>query len=497
VRLAIGARRSHIIRQMLSEGLVLGACGAAVSLAMAWALIRLLLSIKLPLPAVVAIDVPLDLRVFSFAVSIAVAAGLLAALTPALKASSLRLAADLRGELAAWRLAGRRWALRDLLVVAQLSLTMVLLVVAGLLLRTLMASQAADVGVRTAGVAMLSADTGMVRYSDQRGEQFWALALERVKSLPGVESAALVNPRLPFDVNFSTSSVRIDGKTYAPDDRGDVIATVAVSPDYFHTLGIPLVEGRGFTDGDRQGAPLVAVVNQTMARQFWPEGAIGRTFQLPFNKQTVQVVGVVRDHRLFTVAERPAPYIHFAAAQRPSGYNYVVAYTRGDAQQLLGALRRELLAMEPGLVFIGSSTMDASVMMSLLPQRVAALLATGFGAVGTVLAAIGLYGVIAFSVARRTREIGVRVAVGADRGDVLRLIVRQGSILVAIGAGTGLLLAAVAASALRGVLYGVGSFDALAWTAAVGIMLGAAVAANLVPTRRALRIDPVLALRAD
>jgi predicted permease len=497
VRLAIGARRGHIVRQMLSEGLVLGACGAVVAVGCAWALVRVLLSVKLPLPAVMAFDVPLDQRVMAFALGIALVAGLLAALTPALKASSLRLAGDLRGELAAWRVAGRRWALRDVLVVAQLSLTMVLLVVAGLLLRTLGASQAADVGLRTTGVAMLSTDTGMVRYSEERGEQFWALALERVKALPGVESAALVTPRLPFDVNFNTDSIRIDDKTYGPGERDEVIANVAVSPDYFRTLDISLVEGRGVTESDRKGSALVAVVNQTMARRYWPDGAVGRTFQLPSSKQTVQVVGVVTDHRLFTVAERPAPYIHFAAAQRPSRYNYLVAHTRGDAQQLLAALRRELLAMEPGLVFIGSSTMDGSISMSLLPQRVAALLAIGFGAVGTLLAAIGLYGVIAFSVARRTREIGVRVAVGAGRGDVLGLIARQGSVLLAIGAGVGMVLAAVAANALGGVLYDVGSFDPAAWGAALAVLVVAAAAANLVPTRRALRIDPVTALRTE
>jgi predicted permease len=498
VRLAIGARRGHIVRQMLSEGLVLGVCGAVVAITLAWALIRLLLSVKLPLPAVVAIDVPLDLRVLVFALTVAIAAGVLAALTPALKASSMRLAADLRGQLAGWRVAGRRWALRDLLVIGQLALTMVLLVVAGLLLRTLIASQAADVGLRTAGVAMLSADTRMVRYSPERSTQFWNQALARVKSLPGVDAAALVTPRLPFDVNFSTSTIRIDGKAYGPSDRGDVVVTADVSPDYFRALGLPLIEGRGFSEADRQGAPLVAVINQTMARQFWPDGALGRTFRLPLNdNQTVQVVGVVRNHRLFTVAERPAPYIHFAAAQRPAPYNYIVAHGNGDARQLLSVLRRELLTLEPGLVFVGSSTMDASVAMSLLPQRVAALLAVGFGALGTLLAAIGLYGVIAFSVARRTREIGVRVAVGAEARDVMRLILRQGSGLVAIGLGVGVLLGGVAAAALRGILYGVGAYDALAWGSAMVVMVAAALIANLVPARRAMRVDPVTALRTE
>ena len=507
VRLAIGAGRRHIVRQMLSEGVVLGVCGAAVAAAIAWGLVRLLLSMKLPLPGTIMLDVRLDWRVLTFALGVAVIAGVLAALTPALKASSLRLSGDLRGEIPAARFAGRRWALRDALVVAQLALTTVLLVVAGLLLRSLAASQAADVGFRTSGLAMVAADTGMVRYDAERAKQFWTQALERVQAMAGVESASLVSPRLPFDVNYNQTSILIDGKSYSVDDRGEVVANVSVTPDYFRTLDVPIVEGRGFTDADHQGAPLVAVVNETMARRFWPnETAVGRTFQLAFGDRPAseggsapryQVIGVSKDHRLFAVNERPAPYLHFAAAQRPSRYNYVIARTRGDSTQLLSALRRELLALEPGLVFVSSNTMESSLEMSLLPQRAAAWLALAFGGVGTLLAAIGLYGVIAFSVARRTREIGVRVAVGASTRDVLSLVLRQGLALALIGAITGAVLAAVSARVLSGLLYEVGSFDPVAWTTALVVLLSAALAANVIPARRAMRVDPVTALRTE
>ncbi|MDQ3439168.1 MAG: ABC transporter permease, partial [Planctomycetota bacterium] len=258
VRLASGASRWQIVRQMMSEGLVLGLCGASVAVGLAGAVIRLLVSIRLPIPGSMALDIRLDARVLGFAVVVAVAAGLLAALTPALKASSMRLAGGLRGEIASTRLGGRRWALRDVLVVSQLALTAVLLVVAGLLLRSLAASQVADIGFRTDGVAAVATDTDMVRYSPERGEQFWAEALERVKRIPGVEAAALVTPRMLFDVNFSQTSIRIDGKTYGPDERGESVSNVAISPGYFDVLGIPLVEGRGINDTDRKGAPLVA-----------------------------------------------------------------------------------------------------------------------------------------------------------------------------------------------------------------------------------------------
>jgi predicted permease len=499
VRLAIGASRAHIVRQMLSEGLVLGLAGAAVAVAIAWGLVRLLLSMKLPLPSAILLDVRTDWRVLTFAVGIAVAAGILAALTPALKASSMRLSADLRGEIPAARVVGRRWALRDVLVVTQLALTTVLLVVAGLLLRSLALSQAADVGFRTNGLAMVSADTGMVRYETERSEQFWQEALARVQALPGVDAAALVSPRLPFDVNYNQTGIRIDGRVYETVDQGETVANVAVTHEYFGTMDIPIVEGRGFTSADRRGAPLVAVVNETMAKRFWPnESAVGKTFALVYGKgEKYEVVGVSRDHRVFAVNERPAPYLHFAAAQRPARYNYVVARTRGDAGQLLAAVRREMLALEPGLVFIGSNTMASNLELSLLPQRTGALLALGFGGVGTLLAAIGLYGVIAFSVARRTREIGVRVAIGAATSDVLGLVLRQGLTLALIGTAVGVILAAVIARLLSGLLYQVGPFDVLAWMAALAVLFAAAVAANLVPARRAIRVDPVTALRTE
>jgi macrolide transport system ATP-binding/permease protein len=499
VRLAIGASRWHIVRQMLSEGVVLGLLGAAVAAVIASTVVRLLLAMRLPLPGTIALDVRLDLRVMLFAIGVAIAAGVLAALTPALKTSSMRLASDLRGATPSARIAGRRWALRDVLVIGQLALTLVLLVTAGLLLRSLAASQSADVGFRATGLAMVAADTGMVRYSAERSEQFWQQALERVEAMPNVESAALVSPRLPFDVNFNQTSLRIDGKTYGPDDRGEIVANVAVSPDYFEALAVPIVEGRGFTSADRRGAPLVAVVNEAMARRYWPnESAVGRTFELSFGDgQKYQVIGVSKDHRVFAVNEQPTPYLHFASAQRPSRYNYVVARARGDAAPLVAALRRELLALEPGLVFVSSNTMDGSIELSLLPQRAAAWLALAFGGVGTLLAAIGLYGVIAFSVARRTREIGVRVAVGANATDVLGLVMRQGLVLTAVGAVIGLALAVVLASVLRGLLYGIGAFDPVAWGVAVAVLFAASAAANLVPARRAMRVNPIAALRTE
>jgi predicted permease len=498
IRLAIGASRRQIVRQMLTEGVVLGLCGAAVATAVAWLLTRAIAAIRLPIPGALGLDLRVDTRVLAFAVVVATIAGVLASLMPALKTASPQLAGDLRGDAPMARVGARRMSLREALVTVQLALTLVLLVVAGLLIRTLSSAKSADVGFSTEGLALVSIDSGMVRYERDRARQFFADALARVQALPGVEAAALVSPRLPFDINFSQTSIRVDGKSYPSPSAGEVISNVAVSPEYFSTLGIPILEGRGLTVDDREGSPFVAVINETMARRLWSDtSAVGKTFRLAFNSRQYLVVGVVGNHKVHSVGERPTPYLHFAAAQQPSTYNTIVARTRGDATQLLSTMQRELLAMEPGLVFIRHETMEASMATSLLPERVGAMLAGGFGGLGTLLAAIGLYGVIAYSVARRTREIGIRIAIGATRSQVLSMVMRQGLTLALVGVAIGALLAAFAARLLSGVIYGIGAADAVAWIAAFGALFVASALANYLPARRATRIDPVTALRVD
>jgi putative ABC transport system permease protein len=374
----------------------------------------------------------------------------------------------------------------------------VLLVVAGLLLRSLTESQRADVGFRPERLALMSFDTDMVRYEPEQGVRFWDQALERVRTMPGVVSAATASPSVPFEFNFNNQELLVDSRTYAEGQRGEVIENTAISAGYLDTLGLRLIEGRDLTAADRQDSPLVALVNDTMARRFWNgQSAVGRTFTLARTTRTYRIVGVVSNHKVHGVLEQSAPYVYFASAQRPVRYNYLLARTSGDANELLGRMRRELLAMEPGLVFMGNGTMEDNLTMSLLPARVGAWLAAGFGALGTLLAAIGLYGVIAFSVARRTREIGVRMALGAQPAGVLGLVMRQGFGLAGVGLVIGGVLAAAASSALAGLLYGITPFDPLAWALAIATLLAAAALANLVPARRAMRVDPMTALRTE
>jgi putative ABC transport system permease protein len=493
VRAAIGASRGRLVQQLLIEGVVIGVAGIVVAVAVAAVMTRLLVSIELP------IDLPLDLtvnaRVLTFALAAAVLSGLIASVSPAIKTSGLSLVSVLRGPAATGASRIRRWGLREALVAGQIALTVVLLVVAGMLLRSVAASWKADIGFDTRGLTVVSFDTAMVRYTDVQGRQFWDRALARVRGIPGVESAALATPRVPLEINYSTNEFHIDDRSYAAGQRGEILNNVAVSPGYFTTLGTRIVRGRDFTDADRDGTPLVAIVSEAMARTYWPDGsAVGRTIS-GSNKRRYAIVGISADYKVRSVSEAPTPYMHLAAAQSPASYNTLLARTTGDAETVLASIRRELLAMEPRLVFINQTTMERTFAATLLPARVGSMLAAGFGALGTLLAAIGLYGIVAFAVSQRTKEIGIRVALGAERGDVLRLILRQGVTLVAVGAIVGAGFAAAASAVLGRVLYGVGAADPITWLAAIIVLTTAAACAHLLPTMVAMRIDPARTLR--
>jgi predicted permease len=282
-------------------------------------------------------------------------------------------------------------------------------------------------------------------------------------------------------------------------DHGDVIEVTTISTNYFRTMGVPIVEGRAFVDADRLDTTRVAVVNETFVRRYWPaQSAIGKTFRTRGSEGPLfEIVGVSADHKVLTLSERPTPFLHISRNQRPSSYGAIIARTRGDAVQLLREMRRELLALEPNLLFVENQTMEAEVDATLFPMRAAAWIVSGIGLAAMLLAAIGLYGVIAFSVARRTREIGIRVALGARPGAVVALVMRQGLVVALAGLIAGCLLAAVGARAIAGALYGVSAADPVSWLTAAAVLLVASALANLVPAWRAAHVDPCEALRTE
>ncbi|MGE5816128.1 MAG: ABC transporter permease, partial [Acidobacteriota bacterium] len=322
-------------------------------------------------------------------------------------------------------------------------------------------------------------------------------ALERVRAIPGVRQAACT-ARQPLAINYNRNSVFFPERHQAAHEPLSIAATW-VDPDYFATLGVPVLRGRNFTRADSANAPRVAIVNEAFTKKYWAgSDPIGRHFRVRTPDGTdYEVVGVVADYKVETVGENPTPYIHYSLAQQPSTGVVFMARSAMDGQSLVGAIRREILAMEPHAVFLDSQTMQAQVDTTLLPARLAAETIGLVSLVATLLAATGLYGVIAYTVSRRTREIGIRMALGAAERGVLAMIMRQGLGVAGIGLVVGAGLAWFAARAIASALYGVGAADPIAWGGALTVLLGAAALANYIPARRASRIPPSLALRME
>jgi hypothetical protein len=272
-----------------------------------------------------------------------------------------------------------------------------------------------------------------------------------------------------------------------------------VSPDYFSTLGVRILDGRNFTSADMPTSPRVAIVNKVMAEMYWPhQGAIGKHFRLrSLDGPDYEVVGVSADYKVRAVAEPPTPYIHYARSQQPSRANVVVARTRGDASALVALMRRELLALEPDLVFPASQTLQRNVDTTLLPARLAAAILSAVGVIAVGLASAGLFGVIAYTVTLRARAIGIRMALGARSSDIIGDVMRHGLTLALAGALLGAVLASGAARLMSRVLYHVSAGDPIAWAAAIIALFSASVLANVVPARRASRVDPMVALRCE
>jgi predicted permease len=497
IRLAIGASRRRLVQQLLTESAVLAGLGALGGALLAWTLTRAVMSIQLPIPIPLSFALQMDARVLTFTIAVSMIAGIVAGLAPALKATRPNLVGELKGEVVASRTGGRRWTTRDSLVALQMAVTVVLLVTAGLLTRSLAAAQRVGIGFRPDGVALVSTELDLIGYTPEKSQQFYATALDRVRAIPGVVSAGLVE-RSPLSINYNRNRLFFPDRN-PPDDKGVEIDVTTASPEYFPTLGVPVLQGRNFSSTDTPDSPGVIIVNEAFARRFWPtETAIGRRVRKnSADGKAFGIVGIVADYKVNTVGEGATPYVHFAYAQRPDAGEAILARTRLDASALVDSMRRELRGIEPNVLFLDNQTMETQVGATLLPAKLGAMSVSAVGVIAMLLAAIGLYGVIAYSVARRTREIGIRMALGARPGAVLGLIMKQGMTVAAAGAAAGVVLALGAAKAVSGALYGVSFVDPFAWSAALGILFGVSVLANVVPASRASHVDPSTALRSE
>ena len=500
VRLAVGASRGRLVRQLLTESLVLSCLGAGAGLTLAWSLLRTFAAAELPIgPFPITFEFLLDARAFLFTAALAAGAGVAAGLVPALGATRPNVVRDLNGAVAVARAVGRRWVLRDALVAVQLAVTVPLLVLAGLLARSAAGAVGVSPGFDPDRIAVVGVDLTAIGYEWERANRFLRTALERVESMPGVEAVSQAS-RSPLDATYNPESVLVSD-LHGPADRGARVDTALVSAGYFDTLGVALLQGRTFSTADTRESPRVAIVSQAMALRFWPAGtAVGRRFRLgEWDGPEYEIVGVSADYKVRSGLDEPAAYLHLAALQhiRPFGV-LLLARTDGDAAALSAVIRRELRRMEPDVFFhLQENTLRETAAATMLPTRIAASVASASGIVALVLGAIGLYGVVAYLVLRRTREFAVRSALGAGSGTLLRLVLATGAGVAAVGAGVGAVLAFVLTRLASQVASGISLADPVVWAGVLLLIVGVTAAAHVGPARRILRLDLARALHVE
>jgi predicted permease len=494
IRLALGAGRFRIARQLLTESAMLALLGGALAIVVA---LWLTYWIRAALPgeireAEAQIGFAPDWRVLSFTVALSVATGLLFGLAPALQSSKPDLIPALKdsGGSFSHRSGG---GLRGVLVVAQIALSLVLLISAGLCLRTLQNMQAINVGFEAENVLTATLDLERQNYSEAQGREFYQRLLERAGRLSGAQAASLAGD-VPLLRGYRGASVAVDNQP-----QFDIGYNV-VTPGYLDTVGIPLLLGRQLTEQDDARSPSVAVINETFARQVWPnENPVGKFFKLRnrAGDQPAEVIGVARDAKAGSLIDDTRRAAYLPLSQQYSGIMTLHLRAVTKTELLLAAVRQEIRALDPRLPIYNVKTLEQRRRDFLFIQRFQAALIGGFGLLALALASLGLYGALSYGVTQRTQEIGVRMALGARTGDVLRLVVGQGVRLIAIGVALGLAGAFAAARALKSLLYGVSMTDPPTFIVTALLLTFVALLACWIPSRRATKVDPMAALRSE
>jgi len=500
VRLALGASRGRLVRQLLTESLLLALAGGGLGLLLAqW--LTSLLPAAMPRLDYATVDFSYDLspdgRVLGFTLAASLVTGLLFGLLPAWQASRSDLVATLKGD-APVTAGRRRFHLRDLLVVAQVALSLMLLVGAGLFVKSMFYAQEMNPGFEAKRMLLANVNVGLHGYDETKGREFYRRVIERLRTLPGVEAASIGN-WLPLGPDNNGTTIHVEG--YVPqyaNERIEIGYTIA-GPGYFETMQTPLVEGRGFSVTDDEKSPRVIVVNETLARRFWPgQSALGKRLRLgdaagPF----CEVVGVARDGKYYLLGEGATEFMFLPLQQHYSGEATLLARTSAPPESVAALLRQEVAALDGELPVSGVKTMPEYLDRLLSMPRTVAGLVGGFGFVTLLLAAVGLYGVMSYAVAQRTREIGVRMALGSSPAIVFGLVLKQGLRLALAGVGIGLAAAFGLTRLLRSLLYGVSATDPLTFGGIAVLLMLVALAACWIPARRATQVDPMIALRCE
>ncbi len=497
IRQALGATRMRLVRYWLTESLMLGVLGGALGLLLALWANQLLISYLKTTP-LAAINLELDYRVLIFTAIVSVTTGIVFGLAPALQASRLNIVTALKDEVGWQRTGFRHSRLRMAFVTAQVALSVVLLIIAGLLIRSLQRANRIDPGFRIEHALTIPLNLALLRYPETAGQNFYRDLLARVQAQPGVERASLVK-FAPLGSAFAQYQVIPESQNNRHPEAEISTGFNLVGPNYFKTMETQLLRGRDFSDADQKGTSGVVVVNAALAARLWPDAdPIGKRLSLngpagPF----LEVIGVARDAKYRWLGERAQPYVYRPVLQSFDPMMTLVVRTAGEPHSVATAIREQIRALDPKLPVADMKPMQAQLDLSLLPSRLAAWTLGGFGILALLLAGLGIYGVVSYAVAQRTREIGVRMALGASETNVLRLVLREGLLVIGIGVSAGLMLAAVVTRLITGFLYGVGATDPLTFVGVPILLSLVAIAASFVPARRATKVDPIVALRFE
>jgi predicted permease len=494
VRLALGASRARLAQQLLTESVLLAAFGGALGLAFARVGRDAIWSLRPPFLAQNLVEQTFDARVLAFTVLVSLATGLVFGLMPAVQASRPDVVGALKEETRGGGTSRRRALFGRMLVVAQVALSVVALAAAGLFLRGLQRANDVDPGFDVDRVAVVGVNPGQAGYDGPRAQQFYKAVRDRAASMSGVQSAAWASFAPLTGALFKT--VIKEGEDPGSKAGRNIVATIVSSPGYFQTAGIPLLRGRDFTAADRDGSVRVAIVNQTLADRLWPgEDPLGQRLRFYTDTGYLQVIGVVTTSRYMMLGEDPQPAAYVPLEQHGPGAMVLILRTDGLPGAVLGMAQQEIRTIESRVPLTSPFTMRDILRQSLWPARLAAILLGVLGALALVLASVGVYGVMAYAVAQRTREIGVRMALGAERSQVLRMVLRQAMTPVVIGIVIGLTGALAISRVVAGLLFGLSTTDPATFGSVVVILLLVALVASAIPAWRASRLDPLLGLR--
>jgi putative ABC transport system permease protein len=505
MRLALGASRSRLVRQLLTEGMLLAAIAGGLGLLLAPWTASLMLAFRQPLYALQNVVTTPDVRVLGFTILATALTGVLFGLAPALQSSKPDLVVTLKENTPG---AGRRSRLRGALVVSQMAITLILLVTAGVVVRKMRVVLNQDPGFRTTNLLMMSVSPSIQGYSEATGELFYSELLSRVSEIPGVQSASLATTVPPIDFS-SRISIFYEGQAPPREyfaghefELGIRVDVDNVAPRYLETMGIPLLEGRDFSERDTTASPVVAIVSQRLAKHLWADGrAIGRRIEWPSlqgpARPAIEIIGIAADARYRSLLSDAPLLLYLPVFQNYSASDNLVIHTIGDPANVLPDVHRAVASIDASLPIFREKSISDEIADSLWQQRMASGLLGSFSMLALLLAGIGLYAVVAHWTSRRTQEIGIRMALGANPRDVLLLVVGHGARLAAAGVLAGLAISIEVTRLVSGLLYGTRSVDMPAMAGISSLLAAVAMLACYIPARRAMRVDPMVALRHE